>query len=148
MHLFGFVWFKIVFIWFYIVLIWFYMVFIWFYIAFIWFLCKSYMIIMRIIMTIIIILIIIIIILEVGPHFSNVLSLLNFDVLSGLLIVGRKFQLPQIFPNALSFSILTFFRITNVWPEIQTTTEIFECPVFSNSYWTWPHMILGAYVYW
>ena len=55
-----------------------------------------------IIIMIILIIIIIIIILEVGPHFSNVPF----------------------------FWLLTFFQISNVRPEIPTTTEIFEWHVF------------------
>ena len=59
-------------------------------------------IIIIIFVIIIIILIIIIIILEVGHHLSNVPPFLDFNV----------------------------FRIINVWPEIPTSTDFFECPVF------------------
>ena len=39
---------------------------------------------------------------------------------------------PRFFRMSRLFSILTLFRIIHVWPEIPTTTEFSECPVFFN----------------
>ena len=63
--------------------------------------------------------------------FLNVPSFFNFNVFTKF---GRKFQLPQNFSIVPSFFNFHVFRIINVWPEIPTTTEVFECPVFSQLY--------------